>query len=199
MKIYKLILIAICFLISQSAFSKTEYKKGDLVCSPSDMVCGVVFDCNELMCKVYSTHLITRSLPSRVKPEYIEFKQINKSDMYKSDASLALLTEKAGAVMQENTNSIKKFSNVCYFIKFSNSEGEETRCGRVGSCNESQCQVKETHMKYTSSSGFTILELPLQFQRNKQVNKTDVITNGDVVEDFILWGLVDSEFIRLLN
>lgn len=199
MKIKKSLIISIFSLISHPAFSGDEYKKGDLVCSPSDMVCGIVRKCHKLMCEVYSTHLITRSIPSRVKPEYVEFKQVKKSGMYKSDASFALLTEKVKGMMAGNTKNIKKYSKVCYFIKYSNSEGGETRCGRVGSCNESQCQVHETHMKYSSSSGFTVLELPVQFQRTKQVNKADIITNGDVVEDFILWGVIDAEFIKLLH
>lgn len=181
--------------------SSSEVRKGDLVCSPQDFVCGIVISCNGDMCKILGTHSIDRNVPVRYKPQFVTQITIKKDGLYISERSGKSLWAKVNANLKDQSEPFKKWQKICFSVKYTNAPGQITRCGKILSCNKRLCRVGISHLKVDNvneKGAFSVLEYPLDVQSIEQVKKKDLFRNGPVVEDFVFWELLEEEFLKVL-
>ncbi|MCK4837254.1 MAG: hypothetical protein KAS94_00545 [Desulfobulbaceae bacterium] len=185
------------------AFAGENFEKGELVCSPKSSRCGFLVSCNENICNVYTTHSINNNIPEILKPEYMEIQQIRESTIYGSKKTYQYIETTTKQTIKENANNIRKYQKVCYEITNERNRNIETRCGTILSCNASNCQIDETH-RWVLRQGrngkqlFTTAEVPYQYRVKREIKREDVITNGETIEDLLLWSNITNVYIKLV-
>jgi len=177
---------------------------GHLACSSKSNSCGFIVKCSEKSCELKETHTINNGFPELLKPQYMQSVVVEKSNLYVSAKTFNGVESDVKLMLKnQNSKALRKYQKICYDLKYENVTLSETRCGNVIVCNDTKCQVKESHAKSVTqlengNEYFTLTEIPYHQRVTREINVKDIQTDNAALQDLLMWEMIRNSPIKLL-